>query len=118
VKKKAALPSDAPNRRTSHVGSVKSRPDKRSKNDGSVDLVGSLAPNQGKRTGKDFAESPAPAKGKRPDGLGDEDSTRIGTGYVGARAHVHRTPGIEAVRTKDLIEQIAQGEPPSDLDIP
>jgi hypothetical protein len=117
--KKTALPKDAPNRRTSRVGSVKSRNNKTSRNDGSVDLVGSLAPNQGKRTGKDFADSPPATKGKRVDGLGDEDSTRKGDGYTGARAHVHRTPGIEATRMpKNLIETTQDTDAPDVLDIP
>ena len=116
--KRTALPEERPNRKTSHVGPVPSRVDKRSKNDGSIDVFGSLAPNQGKRVGEDFADSVPPPKGKRVDGLGDEDSTRTGTGYVGARAHVHATPGVEATRTKDNIETFAQGDIPDDIDIP
>jgi hypothetical protein len=116
--KTAGLPKDAPNRRTSHVGSVKSRVNKTSRNDGSIDVFGSLAPNQGKRVGKDFGPSTPPAKGKRVDGLGDEDSTRKGDGYTGARAHVHSHPGVEATRIKDLIETMQASDAPSDLDIP
>jgi hypothetical protein len=119
AKKSAALPKDSPNRRSSRMGPVKSKVNKTSRSDGKIDIAGPLAPQGNKRTGKDFGPSTPPAKGRRPDGLGDEDSTRTGTGYVGARAHVHRTPGVEAQRMpKDLIETTQDADAPDVLNIP
>jgi hypothetical protein len=116
--KKAGLPADSPNRRTSSAKSVKSRNDRRSRNDGAFDVVGPLAPDQGRRVAKDLGTSTNTVKRVRPDGLGDEDATRLPGGYEGARAHVHTHPGLAIERTGDLIEQIAQGDIPNDLDIP
>jgi hypothetical protein len=119
AKKNAALPKDAPNRRTSHVGSVKSRVNKSSRTNGTLDIAGPLAPQGNKRVSKDFSESPPPPKGVRPDGLDDDLLNRKGDGYTGPRARVHRTPGIEAVPMDNTsVEQVAQRDVPGDLDIP
>jgi hypothetical protein len=116
---KNTAPKDSPNRRTSSTGPVKSKVNKVSRNDGSVDLVGSLAPNQGKRTGKDFSESPPPPKGKRDDSfLGRFDSTRK-TDAAGPRNWVRSGDGVDQVeRIGDLVETFDQTDAPDELNIP
>jgi hypothetical protein len=112
------MAKEANNRRTSDVHAVKSRNVKTSRNDGTLDIVGPLAPQGNKRLAKDFASSPNTVKRVRADGLDDDLINRKDSAYTGPRARVHGTPGVNAERTGDNIEQVAQGDIPGDLDIP
>jgi hypothetical protein len=120
AKKTAGLEAEQPNRKTKsdRVGGVPSRNNKASKDGG--DVYGPLDPTGlgNKRTGRDFSDSSPAAKGKRPDALGFEDSTRKDAADPTSRAVVKRIPGIDAVRINDRTEQVAQGNVPNDLDIP
>jgi hypothetical protein len=117
AKKTAGLPAEEPNRKskTDRVGGVPSRNVKTSKVDGTVDVFGPLAPQGNKRTSKDVSVSAPPAKGSRPDALGYEDSTRTNAPDPQSRAFVKHVPGVDAVRTGDNIDQLAQGDVPDDL---